>query len=594
VIKILQTGCAITAQLTGEEWDLASGGIAVPVDGSNHTLLITATDTDGKVSTRTLTLNYNATASTSYVYDLRGNLIQKTVHTDPLQISTYTYDALNRLIRVNSRDSRSEYKYDYLNRRISKTHSTSNLPPSTVYYLWSGMNQIGIMDGNLQLTHFRLLGEGLGAEVGSAVAVEIGQTVYVPVHDFRGNVVCLVDKLTGTVAESYRYDAYGNVRIYDSNHSEIGNHQSAISNPWLFSGKELDSESGFYYFTRRYYDPSTGRFATTDPLGITDGINMYGYVGANPMMFVDPTGLLAKGVARSPITASAFLWYNSGFSDLAHLAKNIDNPSQYTSIGAFLDGTWNTPKSSTHVWDMFGRAPQDMFKLYLSGPGSSWFSRITGGVMGFGTLFRSELMYFAVNDAYRQIGQVPIFTAGFSRGATAAADFTSLIYQRGLSAADGGRDFNPQVTAVLIDRVGSLGIPGTGFDWMANTRLPDTENLTVAEGISINENRLFFPLTLADRSSYQYTQFVGTEPKAFSGYHFDIGAKSPESLAWALGVARSSGFNMNMSGLGTSGGGPLVNDPTEGNWMYGWERYGWDPLYKLISGHEQERGVYYR
>jgi YD repeat-containing protein len=63
----LDSNPVVNAQLTGEEWELAGGGIAVPVDDSNHTLLITATDADGKVSTRTLTLNYNATASSSYV-----------------------------------------------------------------------------------------------------------------------------------------------------------------------------------------------------------------------------------------------------------------------------------------------------------------------------------------------------------------------------------------------------------------------------------------------------------------------------------------------------------------------------------------------
>jgi RHS repeat-associated protein len=313
----LDSNPAVNAQLIGEEWELAGGGIAVPVDGTNHTLLITATDADGKVSTRTLTLNYNATASTSYVYDLRGNLVQKTVHADPLQITSYTYDALNRLISVQSASSAVEYTYDPFNRRISKKHSTSNLPPSTVYYLWSGMNQIGIMDGNLQLTHFRLLGEGFGAEVGSAVAVEIGQTVYVPVHDFRGNVVCLVDKLTGTVAESYRYDAYGNVRTFNS--SQVESQTSQISNPWKFSSKEYDVETGLYYFTRRYYDPSIGRFVTTDPLGVTDGVNMYGYAGANPIMFVDPSGLLAKNTGKNSFAhglGAGWALYNS-FTDIS-------------------------------------------------------------------------------------------------------------------------------------------------------------------------------------------------------------------------------------------------------------------------------------
>ena len=292
----LDSNSVITAQLTGEDWEVAGGGIAVPVDGNNHTLLITATDQGGKTNSRTLTLNYNASASSSYVYDLRGNLVQKTLHTNPLQITSYTYDALNRLTSVESnaqgQKSKAAYRYDYLNRRVAKTQSTSNLPPSTAYYLWSGMNQIGIMDGNLSLLKFRMLGEGMGAEVGAAVAVEIGQTNYIPVHDQRGNVVAMVNKSTSAVAESYRYDAYGNVKIYNGSHAEISS--SVISNPWLFSSKELDSETGLCYFTRRYYDPTLGRFVTTDPLGITDGVNMYGYVHANPMMFVDPTGLLAK------------------------------------------------------------------------------------------------------------------------------------------------------------------------------------------------------------------------------------------------------------------------------------------------------------
>ncbi len=73
----LDSNSVITAQLTGEEWEVAGGGISVPVDGTNHTLLIAATDQGGKTNSRTLTLNYNASASSSYVYDLRGNLVQK-------------------------------------------------------------------------------------------------------------------------------------------------------------------------------------------------------------------------------------------------------------------------------------------------------------------------------------------------------------------------------------------------------------------------------------------------------------------------------------------------------------------------------------
>jgi insecticidal toxin complex protein TccC len=49
-----------------------------------------------------------------------------------------------------------------------------------------------------------------------------------------------------------------------------------------------------YYFNARYYSPELGRFVSRDPIGIVDDVNLYVYVGNNPLKFVDPTGLKAK------------------------------------------------------------------------------------------------------------------------------------------------------------------------------------------------------------------------------------------------------------------------------------------------------------
>ena len=87
---------------------------------------------------------------------------------------------------------------------------------------------------------------------------------------------------------TYTYDAYGNVL------SQSGSHD----NPYQFSTKEYNAGSGLAYFGARYYDPSTGRFITPDPLGFIDGPNVYLYCNNNPVNFADPWGLCGEKLYR--------------------------------------------------------------------------------------------------------------------------------------------------------------------------------------------------------------------------------------------------------------------------------------------------------
>ena len=187
----------------------------------------------------------------------------------------YRYDALGRLTAVYRDGLHTQYHYDAFNRRIKKT-----TPQGEERYLYIDQNEVGMVDAQGKIVQLRVLGQGRGAEIGAAIAFELEDQIYLPIHDHGGHVI-LIDFATKKLAEGDVYTAFGQEQRYGP----------GTSNPWHFSSKRLDPETGWIYFGRRYYDPATGRWTTPDPIGFADGPNLYAYVKNNPLTHFDLYGL---------------------------------------------------------------------------------------------------------------------------------------------------------------------------------------------------------------------------------------------------------------------------------------------------------------
>jgi RHS repeat-associated protein len=92
---------------------------------------------------------------------------------------------------------------------------------------------------------------------------------------------------TGTVANSYTFDSYGKLTASTG----------TLANPFQYTGRELDGETGLYYYRARYYDSNTGRFISADPLEFGGGVNFYSYALNSPVNLRDPRGKSAGAIA---------------------------------------------------------------------------------------------------------------------------------------------------------------------------------------------------------------------------------------------------------------------------------------------------------
>jgi RHS repeat-associated protein len=170
------------------------------------------------------------------------------------------------------------FKYDPFGRRIKKSSTAT-----TSVFTYNGENLIEEANTSgavvARYTQTQNIDEPLAMLRSSATSYFNADGV--------GSVTSLTNS-AGAAAQTYTYDSFGNVTASSG----------SLVNPFQYTGRESDSETGLYYYRARYYDPAAGRFLGEDPTQFVSGINFYAYVSNRPLNFADALGLSQNDVNR--------------------------------------------------------------------------------------------------------------------------------------------------------------------------------------------------------------------------------------------------------------------------------------------------------
>ncbi len=203
--------------------------------------------------------------SASVTYDANQNATSITGN-------TYGYDAANRLTSATpSGGSAASFVFDPLSRLAGSTVSST-----TTRYQYAGVQLAAEYDASGAVTRRYVPGLGLDGIVTAYTGSGVSTRDWL-LADERGSVVALTGS-TGAVSTINRYDEYGTPNA--ANAGRFG-----------YTGQAWMGEAGAWNYRARAYLPGVGRFLQTDPIGYAAGANLYAYVGADPVNWVDPSGL---------------------------------------------------------------------------------------------------------------------------------------------------------------------------------------------------------------------------------------------------------------------------------------------------------------
>ncbi|MFC5401490.1 RHS repeat domain-containing protein [Cohnella soli] len=276
-----------------------------------------------------------------YTYDDKGNIssISRNGTTNP-----FTYDSVNRVQQSTVTSGTINYTYDNRGNRLTANGST---------YTYNAINQLKTFNKTGTTASYTYYSDGLRATkttnneltryvyFNGRVIEELDSTGNVKARNIWGNELIFRKDYSANKGGYYWYNGHGDVvKLSDSNGISLNTYDfdiwgnitqstETISNPFKYSGEIYDDESGLYYLRARYYDPSISRFITEDTyegqINNPLTLNLYTYVGNNPLIYTDPTGHFWETIADiiSIGWSAVDFWKDPSWSNAGYLAWDI-------------------------------------------------------------------------------------------------------------------------------------------------------------------------------------------------------------------------------------------------------------------------------
>ena len=272
-----------------------------------------------------------------YRYDDNGNTLQDNAH-------SYRYDAQNRLVDIDNGNTAS-YRYNGQGQRVYKAlcetkgkRICAKSKELTFAYDEDG-KLLGEYNGNAYQETVWLHNLPIAA---------VQNTTTYAIHSDHLGTPRDITNAQKKIIRQWHSDPFGST---PANEDPDGDGKPFTYN-LRFAGQYYDQETGLHYNYYRDYNPKTGRYLESDPIGLAGGLNTFGYVGGNPVNFRDPSGqyvavapgmsiAAGSGVVASPVIAigaSAFSGYAFGSAIYPSIAQPLGdaldkmfNPDPYQS-----------------------------------------------------------------------------------------------------------------------------------------------------------------------------------------------------------------------------------------------------------------------